>query len=158
MIFFDSGVSSVFILRMVLQETFVIKDSFYYDPVTQDQTSNYFLNTNANSITYNSDGYYLLQANTTGNELYVDLRNLIDTVKGKKVRFEADLELKGNTIQMAMMGVGMTNPPSFSQDGIYYVEWDIPNDATYVHFRIRKQNAVTGDSIKIKNWILYFIE
>lgn len=141
--------------RRLQSETYELIDAFYLDNATSDHTSNYFLNTNNNSLTYNSNGYYVLQCNNTGNEMYVDLRGKESLIKGQRVRFEADLELNGNTISMAMTGTGITSQ-SYSTDGICYIEGDVPSTITTSHLRISKANASSGDNIKIKSIRAYY--
>ena len=151
----DGEVEFQFRYGSILSGIFVIKDAFYLDNATSDQTSNYFLNTNNNSLTYNSNGYYILQSNATGTEMYVDLRGKENLIKGRRVRFEADLELNGNTVSMAMTGTGITSQ-TYSTDGICYIEGDVPSTITTTHLRISKATATSGDNIKIKSIRVYY--
>ena len=64
MIFFDSGVSSVFILRMVLQETYEVFDCLYYDDCTVATHNTDFFNRSYLSTDYTGD---VLKLTATGN-------------------------------------------------------------------------------------------
>lgn len=88
MIFFDSGVSSVFILRMVLQETFVILDGIYSDIATTGQKNpNYLLSNNQITVATDNNGStisfptqyasYRLGASTS-TQLYVNAPLIIE--------------------------------------------------------------------------------
>lgn len=129
----------------------------YWDKVTSDNSSNYYVNTTKNSFTYNSNGYYVLSSINTGQDMYVDLRGYKDVINGKKVRFEADCELNGNTISIAITASGIKTQ-NYTQDGVIYIEGTVSSSSTTSYLRILKSNATSGDSIKIKSFLVYFID
>lgn len=73
MIFFDSGVSSVFILRMVLQETYELYDCLAYDIGTLAKHNNIWLNTAQSGVNFERKEEYTEFAITTSSNKYIPL-------------------------------------------------------------------------------------
>ena len=149
---------------MVLQETYELIDSKYYDTFDTDTTIRYYLNTaQGNSITV-TDGelvytsgtasrYVRLQTSRTQSTL--NLANFI----GKSFKFKANIKTSVPTVCSIICqtpsGTTQTEGDTLSSDGLLEVEMSIPSDATNVIFNINTgtNNAV----ISISDWLIYEI-
>ncbi len=141
--------------RIFVSETFVVTDCIYFDPVTSDTTSNYYINSNNVDISYN-DGYIVITSKNTGREMYVDLRSISEDIKGKTVNFEVEVDTNGIT-GIVLRTYNITPTASMNiVNGVNLLEnVSIPSDANLPLFRITKTNSTSGQSFKIKNIKVY---
>lgn len=130
-------------------------DCIYYDPVTSDTTANYYLNTTNNSITYDGE-YIVITSKVTGTEHLVDLRGLTDTLKGKIVNVEFEVDTNGMTGLMLRTLNLSPNVAVNVSDGVNTLEnVVITSDASGIIFRLIKTNSTSGQSFKFKNVKVY---
>ena len=143
-------------------------DCIYYDPVTSDTNSNYYINSaDGTSIAYDStnEAMKITCGSNTGRN-NVDLRTSnsalsLDDVKGKTVRFKVNISnLNGKPARLKIAGnnrdISVTD--WFTTDGEYYVDGEIPSDATLVLFQINTANNsswTTGSIYYFKDFELY---
>ena len=140
---------------MFVSETYEVLDCLYFDGMTSDTTANYWLNTTNNDIAY-SDGYIVITSKVTGTEQLVDLRGLTDTLKGKTVNVEFEIDTNGitglvlRTLNLSPnVAVNVSNGVNTLENVV------IPSDASGVIFRVIKTNSTSGQSFKFKNVKIY---
>ena len=144
--------------RILQSEIYEVIDAIYYDPVTSDTTNNYYLNTTNTSISY-TDGKIVV-TNLNNNGSYCDLRTLLNSVKGKTVRFKVDVEVTNLEARLEFLPKGSPTVYSnyTSTDATLQIDSiDVPNDATNGFFRINTRYGSEGASFKFKNFTVYLV-
>ena len=144
--------------RIISSGIFSLIDAIFYDDASTDQSSGYYINSvGGTSLSY-SDGYYILSFGTSST--YVDLRSIVDDVKGKTVNFEVDVVLTGAEVRTRVYNgnTAIKSSEYTTTDGTILLEnIEIPSDATNVPFRLERRNTSTASSIKFKNWRVYSV-
>ena len=140
-------------------ETYEVFDCIYFDGVTSDTSSNYYVNSSYTTIAY-SNGYITLTALTSvSGNLYVDLRSLTSSLKGKTVNIEVDCVLNNVETRVRLMKNGSTLKTTeyTSTDGTFTLENVDCTDgtATTYYIRIETRNASANDTIRFKNLKVY---
>lgn len=141
--------------RIIQSETYGIYDCIYYDLMASDTSSRYFYNSTNNTLTYNNE-YLEITSNNTGTDLFVDLRSLTDSIKGKTVNFEVELDTNGITgLILRTLNINPLRSITLS-DGVNVLEnVVVPSDTSGAIFRLVKTNATSGMSFKFKNIKVY---
>lgn len=160
-----AGLVNVIASFMLLQETFVLYDTFYYDDTSTDTTSNYFINSQSGtSISYENNKVKITCGTQNGRNM-IELRTpkapLAD-ISGKKVRFEVDLSavtrrMQCNIIQTINGASVTTNGEIITEDGTCYVEGDIDPTATLVRFQVIPVSSAQNDTYYLTNFKVYSI-
>ena len=144
--------------RILQSEIYDVLDCIYYDDMSSDTSSNYYVNTANNSIGYNN-GYVTITANTsTSGNLYVDLRSLTNDLIGKTVNVEVDVVLNGVSARLRILknGSSLMNSEYTTSDGTITLQnVDLTETADSYFIRLETRNTAIGDSIQFKNLKVY---
>ena len=141
-----------------IQATYSLIDAVFNDKVPSDTTSLYYLNTTYSSIAY-SDGKIIISALNNVNAPYVDVRSLVNTVKGKSVRFSCDVEPNNCEVRLEVYGTagaGRTTEWVSSATHLETEPYTIPSNTSTGFFRIMMRNNDTGSSFAFKNFTVWF--
>ena len=140
----------------VVSQPYEVLDCIYYDPVTSDTTSNYYINTSNVTKEY-SDGYIVITSINTGTDQIVDLRSLTDDIKGKTVNIEVEIDTNEMTgLVLRTVNLSPSNASVSVVDGVNKLEnVVIPSDASNLYIRIVKTSSTSGNSFKFKNLKVY---
>ena len=138
----------------IVSEPYSLLDAIFFDGATTDNSSRYYVNTTHTSIAFSTDHYEL----TFGADArYLDLRNIVDSVKGKTVNVEVDLELPTGASAYVRTQNLSPNPQGTAVTGNATAKLEnvvVPADNTNCYFRITF-TASSGDVAKFKNFRIY---
>lgn len=144
----------------LVSETYDVLDCIYYDDMSTDTNTNYYLNTLNNSISYDSTNKKLVVTALNSNGMYVDLRGLLNQVKGKTVKIEVDVEPINCSLRLQCFpqgnGVNLTDLVSTATT-LITEPYDVPSDSTNAYFRISGSYVSSSSSFKFKNWKIYVV-
>ena len=139
-------------------ETYSVIDAIYKDTATSDLVNNYTKNYIHTSISYNSDGYYVVTQLDSYRSTYIDKRNMASSTVGKTIHFLADAEFNNGQVYLQCIIDNETNYSElFTQSGELNYELDIPSDASTVLFRVYWFNNSQNDILKLKKFVIYSI-
>ena len=139
-------------------ETYEVTDCIYYDDMSTDTNTNYYLNTSNNSISYDSTNKKLVVTALNSNGMYVDLRSLLNSVKGKTVKIEVDVEPVNCSVRLQVFphgtAINLTDLVSTATT-LVSEPYDVPSDSTNAFFRITGNYVSSQSSFSFKNWKVY---
>jgi len=139
-------------------EIYDVIDALFYDPATSDRSNAYYLNTTYTSISYANNKYTVSYTGSSG--AYVDIRSLTNSVLGKTVNVSVDIETSNVETRLRLINgsTPIASTEYISTDGTLELTGvEIPDTASSIIFRIESRNTQSGDSIKFKNWNVYFV-
>ena len=145
--------------NLVSQPSTVI-DALYFDDMSTDTNENYYINTTNNSISYDSMNKKLVITALSSNGMYVDLRGLLNQVKGKTIKIEVDVEPVNCSVRLQCYPQGSAiNLTNLVSTAITLVTepYDVPSDSTNAFFRITGSYVSSQSSFTFKNWKIYVV-
>jgi len=143
---------------MFQSEIYDVIDALFYDPATSDRSNAYYLNTTYTSISYANNKYTISYTGSSG--AYVDIRSLTNAVLGKTLNVSVDIETSNVETRLIVLDGNSTikSTDYISTSGtLELTNVEIPSTSTGINFRIQSRNTQSGDSIKFKNWNVYFV-
>ena len=142
----------------LVSETFVVLDCIYYDAVTSDTTSNYYINTNNATISYD-DGIVL--TSKVASAIYADLRTILNQIKGKTINIEVEVsDITDCEVRLEFIpnSVATAYTQYSANDGVLSLSnVTVPNDSTNGFVRVSTRNQSIGGEFKFKNLKVYLI-
>jgi len=146
---------------IIQSEIYGLLDCLYYDDMSSDTTSNYYINSNYSSKTYSGNAIILTIGSFNkyiqlgGNNGVSDVSPYLD----KTVRFECHVK-PSNTVRLQIFQYINGAYSNVSSDYVteetdLYVDSTISESATRVLFRIDSTNGSSEDTIEFKDFKVY---
>lgn len=143
-----------------VSQPYTVIDALYFDDMSTDTNANYYINTTNNSISYDSTNKKLVVTALNSNGMYVDLRGLLNQVKGKTVKIEVDVEPVNCSLRLQCYpqgsAVNLTDLVSTATT-LITEPYDVPSDSTNAIFRITGSYVSSQSSFTFKNWKVYIV-
>lgn len=131
-------------------------DCIYYDAVTSDTTSNYYINTNNATISYD-DGIVL--TSKVASAIYADVRTILNQIKGKTINIEVEVsDITDCEVRLEFIpnSVATAYTQYSANDGVLSLSnVTVPNDSTNGFVRVSTRNQSIGGEFKFKNLKVY---
>ena len=148
-------------------EPYPVTDCVYYDPVTSDTTSNYYINSDGGtSKAYDSTNQRIVVSmGSNSGRWYIDCRTSnsaldLSALLGKTVRFKVYIGGLNGSKNMKLVVQGANSPnetSNFIDDGYHYIDVTIPSDATLIRFTISPKTSdwSQNDTYYFKDFEIY---
>lgn len=153
---FIASTSNPFDESSLVSETYEVLDCIYYDAVTSDTTSNYYINTNNATISYD-DGIVL--TSKVASAIYADVRTILNQIKGKTINIEVEVsDITDCEVRLEFIpnSVATAYTQYSANDGVLSLSnVTVPNDSTNGFVRVSTRNQSIGGRFKFKNLKVY---
>ena len=145
---------------MFVSETYEVCDCIYYDAMSSDTHSRYTIDSD-DTLEFDNDHLLFTRKENGGN--YIDLRGqTISNYQGKTIEFKATVKCTSSNNGKIRARIAVNNSFSAGGTGDYVTEGNaivtnvnVPSDATQINIRLETNSFTVGDTVEIKDWMVY---